>query len=93
MNGVRDTEPGRLLGKTFSLIRLPHDEASRLFRPMPGDKKRCAPVDVAIPWTWTRSDDAKHALDCSPVIAPRLVVVPDKAFSSRPPPLTTYSHL
>jgi hypothetical protein len=74
MNGVRDTERGRLLGETFILIRLPHDEAPRLFRPMTGDKKLRSPIDVVVAWTWTRSDEAEHALDCSPVIARGMIV-------------------
>ena len=74
MNGVRDTERGRLLGKTFILISLPHCEAPRLLRPIAGNKKLCSPVDVAVAWTWARSDEAEHALDCSPVITRGMIV-------------------
>ena len=74
MDRVRYPERCRLLGKTFILIRLPHDEAPRLFRPMAGDKQFRTPVDISIPWTWARSDETQHALNCSPVVTRGMVV-------------------
>lgn len=45
MNGVRDTERGGLLRKTFVLFSLLHCKAPRLFSSVPGNKKLCRPVD------------------------------------------------
>ena len=74
MNGVRDTEHDSLLRKPLVLVSLLHCKAPRLLSSMPGNKKLCRPVDIPIAWTWAGSDEAEHALNCSPVVTRSMIV-------------------
>lgn len=74
MDRVRDLKRGDLLRKALVLVGLHHHEMPRFCSPMSSNKKLCTAVDVTIAWTWTRSNETEHALDCSPVIARGMIV-------------------
>ena len=74
MNGVRDTERGGLLRKILVLVSLLHCKAPRLFSSVLSNKKLCRSIDIPIAWTWAGSDEAEHALNCSPVVTRSMIV-------------------
>ena len=41
---------------------------------MSGNEKLGRPIDVPITWTWARSNQTEHTLDCSPVVARSMII-------------------